>query len=349
MLIQLTIQNFLSFRDEVTFSMVGVSTDQQHADHLALDAAGKGRSVLPISAIYGANAAGKSNIIEAVAFVKELIVKGTRSTKSIPVAPFKLDNYSKEPSKFEFIFTYEGAQYSYGFKLNREQILEEWLYVVPREKKQEVTYFERNTSSAKETLVEFGPALKGRSEKRKQFLDFVAAGTRPNQLFLTEAVDRNVEALVPVVKWFEKTLTIIPAEADYRGLEIGVFSDKSFTEFLSDFLRFAGTGIDSISTHQVELDFDYHFPDMSEDERDRILEKLNESYEDGEPVAMLESSAGKRYLLAKDEQGQPSLIQLKTQHRHEDGRLIDFMMGEESEGTQRLINLIPALLVPSRE
>ena len=59
MLIQLTIQNFLSFRDEVTFSMVGVSSDQQHIDHLTENAAGKGRSLLPIAAIYGANAAGK--------------------------------------------------------------------------------------------------------------------------------------------------------------------------------------------------------------------------------------------------------------------------------------------------
>ena len=198
MLIQLTIENFLSFRDEVTFSMVGVSNDRQHADRLMEDAAGKGRPVVPIAAIYGANAAGKSNLIEALIFVQDLILEGTRSSQSIPVSTFKLGNYSKSPSKFEFIFTHQDARYSYGFKLNREQILEEWLHVIPPGKKKEVMYFERITTSEKKTSVNYGSQLTGRSERRKQFFEFVAEGTRPNQLLLTEATERNVEALFPI-------------------------------------------------------------------------------------------------------------------------------------------------------
>src|SRR4028119_1826661 len=224
MLIQLTIQNFLSFRDEVTFSMVGVNSDQQHIDHLAEDAAGKGRSILPIGAIYGANAAGKSNLLEAISFAKNLVVQGTRTSETIPVSPFKLGDYSKQPSKFEFIFTHQGTRYSYGFTLNREQIFKEWLYGIPDGGKLEVMYFERVTSSKKETTVEYGSKLKGRSKKREQFLDFIAQGTRPNQLFLTEAIDRNVQTVKPVVDWFRKVLTIIPAEASSRGLELGILS-----------------------------------------------------------------------------------------------------------------------------
>ncbi|MCW5317324.1 AAA family ATPase [Nostoc sp. KVJ3] len=347
MLIQLTIQNFLSFRDEVTFSMLGVSSDQQHIGHLAENAAGKGRSLLPIAAIYGANAAGKSNLIEAVNFVQNLVVEGTRSSKSIPVSPFKLSDYNKQPSKFEFIFIYQETQYSYGFKLNREQIFEEWLYAVPRGKTKEVMYFERITSVEKETSLEYGSVLKGRSDKRKQFLDFIAEGTRPNQLFLTEAIERNVQTLLPVANWFRKVLTIIPAEADYRGLEIGILGNESFTNFLSEFLKFAGTGIDSISTEEIELDFDQHFPGMPKTVREDFLEKLAEA--DDDSVAMIENIRGKRYLLFKNEGGQLSLIQLKTQHRHEDGHLIDFTIEEESEGTQRLINLIPCLFLLKEE
>jgi uncharacterized protein len=95
MLIQLTIENFLSFRDEVTFSMVGVSSDRQHADRLIEDAAGKGRPVLPIAAIYGANAAGKSNLIKALSFAKDLILEGTRSNRSIPVATWTMVLHSQ--------------------------------------------------------------------------------------------------------------------------------------------------------------------------------------------------------------------------------------------------------------
>ena len=340
MLIQLTIQNFLSFRDEVTFSMVGVNSDQQHIDHLAEDAAGKGRSILPIGAIYGANAAGKSNLIKAISFAKNLVVQGTRTSQTIPVSPFKLGDYSKQPSKFEFIFTHQGDQYSYGFKLNREQIFEEWLYGTPQGKKQEVMYFERVTSSKKETTVEYGLKLKGRSKKHQQFLDFIAQGTRPNQLFLTESLERNVTALQPIFDWFRKVLTIIPAEADYTGLEISILSDESFTDFLSEFLKFAGTGIHSIVTEKVQLDFERHFPTMPKVVRDHLIQALNQAEKNSMVIANL---IGTRFLLFKDDESKVILIQLRTRHPSENGKFIDFSIEEESEGTQRLINLIPTL------
>ena len=346
MLIQLTIQNFLSFRDEVTFSMVGVNSDQPHIDHLAENAAGKGRSLLPLAAIYGANAAGKSNLLKALSFVKNLVVEGTRSSQSIPISPFKLGNYGKQPSKFEFIFTHQGNQYSYGFKLNREQIIEEWLYGVADGKKQEVMYFERITSSKKETKVEYGLKLK-RSKKRQLFLDFIAEGTRPNQLFLTEAIERNVTVLKPISDWFRKVLTIIPAEANCRDLEIGILSDESFTDFLSEFLKFAGTGIDSIVTEEVDLDFERHFPTMPKSLRDNIIQELNKAEQNS--MAMIQNLGGTRFLIFKDEEGQIKLIQLRTRHRSEDGEFIDFSIEEESDGTQRLINLIPALFILKQE
>ena len=342
MLIQLTIENFLSFRDEVTFSMVGVSSDRQHADRLIEDAAGKGRSVVPIAAIYGANAAGKSNLIKALSFAKELILEGTRSNRSIPVATFKLGDYSKKPSKFEFIFTHQDARYSYGFKLNREQILEEWLHAIPLGKRKEVMYFERITSSDRKTSVDYGSPLTGRSSKRKQFLEFIAEGTRPNQLLLTEAIDRNVEALSPIANWFRKALVIISAEATCISLGIQVLIDNSFTDFLRQFLVLAGTGIDGIEAEEVELDFDRYFPNMSKTEREDFLQEFSEIDKD---AALMDNDDGKQYLICKNEMSEMKLVRLITQHRHANGDLTDFSIEEESEGTQRLIHLIPALFM----
>ena len=346
MLIQLTIENFLSFRDEVTFSMVGVSSDRQHADRLIEDAAGKGRSVVPIAAIYGANAAGKSNLIKALIFAKELILEGTRSNRSIPVATFKLGDYSKKPSKFEFIFTHQDARYSYGFKLNREQIIEEWLHAIPPGKKKEVMYFERITSSDRKTSVDYGSPLTGRGSKRKQFLEFIAEGTRPNQLLLTEAIDRNVEALFPVANWFRKTLVVISAEATCISLGIQVLVDNSFTDFLRQFLVLAGTGIDGIEAEEVELDFDRYFPNMSKIEREDFLQEFSEIDED---AALMSNDDDKQYLIYKNEIGEIKLVRLTTQHRHADGDLTGFTIEEESEGTQRLIHLVPALFMLKEE
>lgn len=222
MLVQVTIENFLSFKEATTFSMLGVNSNLSHIEHLAVDLAGKEKSLLPVAAIYGANAAGKSNLINAINFAKDLIVEGTRSGQAIPISTFKLGDYSRKTSKFEFLFTYQNIFYSYGFTLNSSQIFEEWLYGIPLNKKKEVRYFERNTTEKKETKVEYGTTLKGRSDKNKQFLEFIAKGTRPNQLFLTEAVERNVKLLIPVVDWFKRVLTIISAESHYGGLEIRI-------------------------------------------------------------------------------------------------------------------------------
>lgn len=347
MLLQLTIENFLSFRDEVTFSMVGVSSDRQHADRLIEDATGKGRAVVPIAAIYGANAAGKSNLIKALSFAKELILEGTRSNRSIPVPTFKLADYDKKPSKFEFIFTHQDAQYAYGFKLNREQILEEWLHAIPPSKKREVMYFERITSSDKKTSVDYGLPLTGKSKRRKQFLEFIVEGTRPNQLLLTEAIDRNVESLFPVANWFEEILIIIMADSIHASLEDTILSDVSSKDFLGKFLKLAGTGIDKVAGEAVELDFNRHFPGMPKIEIDKLLQKFQDA--SANAVLMLEDNSGKQHLLLKDDDGLLNIIQLITQRKHENGSLVDFSINEESEGTQRLINLIPALIMLQAE
>jgi uncharacterized protein len=347
MLIQLTIENFRSFRDEVTFSMLAVTSDRQHQEHLSEDAVGKGKHVIPIAAIYGANAAGKSNLIDALSFAKYLILEGTRSNRNLPIPTFKLADYSKKFSKFEFIFTYHKTQYSYGFKLNREQIIEEWLYAIPDGKKREIVYFERITSPEKKTSVKYGSPLTGRGQRRKQFLEFIAEGTRPNQLFLTEAIDRNVTILEPIEQWFRDVLTIIPAESAHASLEYLILSDKLFVDFINNFLKIAGTGINNVTGGKVELNFDLQFPGMSKSERENIIQKMSEA--NANSVVIIEDILGNQYLLLKSEDGSTKLLKLVTQHRHENGDLIDFSIDEESEGTQRLINLIPALIALQEE
>ena len=63
------------------------------------------------------------------------------------------------------------------------------------------------------------------------FLTFIEQATRPNQLFLTEAIERNVDALKPIINGFRTVLTITPAESYYQGLEIGILRDESFTHY----------------------------------------------------------------------------------------------------------------------
>jgi AAA15 family ATPase/GTPase len=339
MLVQFAVENFLSFKAKTTFSMVADGGDRQHPLHVLTDEIGKAPPLLRAAAIYGANAAGKSNLVNAILFAQNLIVQGTESGQTIPVVPFKLGRDAEQPGKFEFIFTYQDVVYFYGFSLNSAQILDEWLYATLNMR--EVRYFERTTLPNKEVKVEFGPQFTGRSREQTQFLEFVARGTRPNQLFLTEAVDRNVAAVAPVNAWFKEVLLIIPAEATHRHLEFTVHQNTQLTDFLSAFLHAAGTGIEGVVPEEIPLDFDRYFPAMSGMTRSRIVQQLQNTPNSDE---LLLNYNEKPYCLKRGTQGQPTLVQLKTQHRTEDGQLIDFTIEEESEGTQRLIHLAPALL-----
>jgi AAA15 family ATPase/GTPase len=99
MIISFSVENWMSFRDSVTFSMVA-SRERQHGDRLPK--LGKYNTrVLPIAAIYGGNASGKTNLFKALNFAKMLVVKGTQPESHLAVEGFRLDNASIfKPSRF---------------------------------------------------------------------------------------------------------------------------------------------------------------------------------------------------------------------------------------------------------
>lgn len=338
MLIQFSVENYLSIDSEQVFSLLATN-DIQHRSHLVPDVPRVGDFVLRAAALYGANGAGKSSFVKAMKFAQDFILTGTRSGQAIPTRPFKLSKDTARASKFEFIFQTKGVVYNYGFRLDSSRVLEEWLFSTP--KTHEVSLFQRTTSKSGKVEVEFGSTFTGRPSKNKQFLEFVAQGTRPNQLFLTEAVERNVPAIRPIIQWFRQVLVVIPAEVRAKALEIGMHRSQPHADFVATYLQAAGTGIDHITTEEVAFDFDKLAPDLSEQEKENVLQEIA-GLENMEAIDVVGFN-GRRFLLMKGADGQPVRILMKMQHRAADGRLVTFDMEEESEGTQRLIHLLPAL------
>ncbi|MEN8216663.1 MAG: AAA family ATPase [Pseudomonadota bacterium] len=247
----------MCFAEETLFSMVASAELEQHKNHLIQLT--PETDLLRTSALYGANAHGKTKLVEAIGFAKQLIVNGVQGTKPIPVTPFRLDNKLKhQPSRFEFLIFYQNIRYHYGFIINHQRVLEEWLFVTPKIK--EVRYFERITSETGKVVIELGGSLARKNSQQRQFIEFVAQGTRPNQLFLTEALERNVEKLKPLYEWFENILQVVPTTPRYLPLEIRANKEKPFITFLSDFLKQADTGIHDIRTVEEDFDYDKHFP-----------------------------------------------------------------------------------------
>src|SRR5690625_2951681 len=204
MLIQFIVENFRSFKEETVLNMAATAyTELPH--HVTPTNQGKETNVLRTAALYGANASGKTNLIEAMDFARNLIVEGTYGEQAIDTEPFLLSSeQKKKPSRFEFIIKYEGTLYHYGFLVSQQRVKEEWLYSTPKAREQKC--FERITSAEGKVTVEPGPGLAAKNSKGEQLIEFIAETTRPNQLFLKELFEKNNQKIKPIYNWFRSVL-----------------------------------------------------------------------------------------------------------------------------------------------
>jgi AAA15 family ATPase/GTPase len=137
MLIEFQVSNFRSFRDRQVFSTVaGNYPEHLESSTFNPKLPGFGR-LLRSCAIYGPNAAGKTNLLRALQFVQELVLysASTAPSSSAPYSPFKFVKSTRtKPSEFQVTFVQNGVRYEYGISMDAERIREEWLmeYVNPR-------------------------------------------------------------------------------------------------------------------------------------------------------------------------------------------------------------------------
>lgn len=244
MLLQFTVENVLSFRDETVFSLLA-APGVEHAPGQVIEVPGLGRSVLRVAALYGANASGKSNLVKAMKTAALLVLVGTPPGMPINVSPFKLDpEAERKPRRFEFEIWADGARWSYGFACTSARVEAEWLYRDAGSGEEHV--FQR-TAGDDEVSIEIGNAL-GLNDERRQFWKFVAEGTRPTQLFLTEARERNVKELAALLQFFWNLFGFV------RRTPFVLSERDDVVSFAAELLRGAGTGIAGLVVRDPKKD-----------------------------------------------------------------------------------------------
>ena len=338
MLLQFTVENFRSFHHETLLTMIPGKKDRIHLDHvISSEEKGRKAEALPLALLYGANASGKSNLVKALAFARRIIVDGTKSESQIPVESFRLAaEATGRPSRFEFVLKHDDVLYTYGFAATRQKIIEEWLFASFTAR--ESLMFER-TTDGNQARVDAGSRLAS-TKKGRQRIEFVAAGTRPNQLFLTEAAERNVTELQPIMKWFRNNLKIISPDQRYHPLPLRAQADERFSTFLSNFLKAADTGVDSVEVQERRLEADQPIGDVPDFFKKEMLENLDTSSAD----AVVFGAGQSMYSVKQLDDKSIQLLTLQTKHRMADGSEVLFDLKDESDGTNRLMDLAPALL-----
>jgi uncharacterized protein len=322
MIIRFSIENWMSFRNRVSFSLIA-SRERQHGERVPR--VGKYQTrVLPVAAIYGGNASGKTNFFKALSFAKGLVVKGTQPDSLIPVEQFRLDSKGGEqPTRFFFELLVNETIYEFSFAATRTAILEEKLVEISSAS-EKVLYDRRNGN----------PNFDG-SLGKDQFLQFAFKGTRDNQLFLTNSVSQKVDLFRPVYNWFKDTLRLVAPDSRFGAFEQYLDEGHPLYTTMNELLPHLDTGIAHLGGEEISFD-NIPLPEP-------LKTKLQEDVKEGMTVRLLTEPINERFVVTR-KNGELIAKKLVTFHPKADGTEAKFEMRDESDGSQRVIDLLPAFL-----
>lgn len=238
MLIQFSVENYLSIKDKVVLSLLA-SRDNEHPEHLILDG---NKNYLKTAVIYGANASGKSNVLNAFWFMVNYVLTSHNQQvhKAIDRIPFKFDKETPaRPSSFEVIFTANGIRYAYGFSVTDKAVVEEYLYYYPNGR-QAIIFERKDTTDFRFTVdIDEQNTLKER--------------TSANKLYLSVASNWSYVKVIPVLEWFASCQIITKnSVADAYGLEAEQLKDDDYRRVIASMLRIADFGIQSLQVRDSD-------------------------------------------------------------------------------------------------
>lgn len=317
MLIEFSIENFLSFKDLTTLSMVASKSFKEHPDTHTIETDSNFK-LLKSAVIYGNNASGKSNLLEAMGFMKQTVLNSFRDAlmesneRKFPLEKFALNTKTEnDTSFFEISFIQKEIKYRYGFEIDYDKIVAEWLFHTTSK---EVYLFKRDQQKIEVNKSAFKEGL-GKEEDVKE-----------NVLFLSLLATLGKETSTNIVDWFKKFSFVngIHDRGHKRYTIDKLKSDKQFFNWVLHFVKYLE--IANLST-------------TVEDVNEIDLETLREKEKDEEIINLLTS-------IQKIQSKQPKRDQLITFHRKydENNILVDTVPfnfdKQESEGTKKLLYLL---------
>ncbi|GAB2622449.1 AAA family ATPase [Belliella aquatica] len=331
MLIRFVIENMFSFGERKEFTTIPnnrLKTLQDHKYNV------DGFEILKLSSIYGANGAGKSNLIKSLFQFQKLITKEEIPFK-LKDTQFKFGNQKEQILAIEFI--QDNTALYYAIVISEDKISTEELYVSGLGKKEDKLIFERKTLN-KETTIKFLDDFE--NDEKSQVLKTVLLEefVKPNEPVLKLLSNRDNKFLKDVKKayhWFSETLEIITPDSKPRALAHIIDTDIEFKKYAEDLMCSFNIGITSLGTEKKNIrDF---FGEDNENELDKLIKAVEDA-----PKKMigLTSRRGDEIILVK-ENDTIWVKTLKVGHSSSD-KTAFFDLDEESDGTIRLLDFVPA-------
>lgn len=342
MFIEFSVGNFLSFKDSQTMSMIG-SKVARHKEHILN---GNGKKILKTGLIYGANAGGKSNFIKAIDFSRNIILDGLEEV-NLDRKYFRIskDNY-KQPGIFEYkLITNSNKEYSYRITISyiTKEFTSERL--IRQEKNgTETCIFNRDIDKNGINFTSSNVKFKNELERIKWeiFLDVFGKNVSPTmkkKSILSDVAERSNEKsgilreIIDIYQWFQNIIILFPT-SQYGGLN-QLVEKESIRRFFSDILKYFDTGIESIEAKQGDMNFDKIFEGIPKEEAEKLKIRISNDIKSDSVMFKMNNHI---YSLKKDDEG--NIVATKLMQNHGNSSEL-FEYSDESDGTQRLFDLIP--------
>ena len=344
MLIGFSVSNYKSFSKQQSISLLA-SRISRHKDHVKEIA---NKKVLKSGLIFGANAGGKSNLIKAVAFSRNIILHGLNRTDTNKKY-FRINqDANKIPGVFEYRLIANDTEYSYGFAFSyaSKEFLSEWLVKISGDT--ETTLFDRNVDESGNSTVSSNIVEDNSDEnvdRLKVYLEDFEDGISDalkKKTILSDIAQRSTiksgvfKDIIDVYKWFQDLIVIFP-ESKYVNLDSMVEDNDSKDSFSNYLLNF-DTGIESIESRLMEFDLDKLLSDIPKEKAEQIKNEIANRITHS-PVTLRIND--QRFVLKQNENGEIVYSKMLLNHGNAND-LFDY--SDESDGTQRLFDLIPIFL-----
>ena len=242
MLIRFSFKNFKSFKNENCLDMEATSL-KEHEYNVAKTENGE---YLKVSAIYGANASGKTNVLQAFDYMKKRILISDDSKKNSPIDEENVYSFmiNNDPIALEVeILAKNNKIYKYGFEVLKDTIISEWLF----EKRVNKFYaiFERENNNV--------------SMKPNKISDLVNIDERTLFLNIYSKIDRNNEDFSNVYDWFVNSMYLDLGNPNFERfinnrVSLKILSDENYKKELLKFIKTFDSGIEGIKTTPDSLE-----------------------------------------------------------------------------------------------
>ena len=320
MIIELKFKNWTSFRDEECF-VLAATQEKRLKNRLPKIRKSPVLNVSPIAALYGGNASGKTNFFKLLSFLKKMVVFPLYDeSEDIPLETFKFDSDNKISEISLTFLTADDKIYTLELNLSANEIIKEKLFLVKSTKL--VPIYSRNHNK-----VELISEKLKKDAKAKAFTLVL----NKNQLFLAIS-GAKVSELQCVWKWFQEQLVIINTKSGFNGYMDMVKTNPIDFQTLGNLLKDLDTGMCKLDVVESDLSV---IPVKFN------LEKLKMMLTEGKVAEF--NFHGLRLIISK-EQSQLKVKKIISFHKNSDGKLIEFDLQQESEGSLRLLDILPAFI-----